>query len=133
MEIRGKTRDNPIAPEYLRSIGVTEESWGKLMDSGTIIGAVFECNGQVVGYCYADTETREILVLAVLAEFDGQGIGKKLLTDMLARLHQLSDQKVWLAATPEPNYRAYGFYRHMGWKPTGNFDDNGDEILEYVF
>jgi hypothetical protein len=27
--------------------------------------------------------------------------------------------------------RSYGFYRHLGWRSTGSFDDRGDEILEY--
>lgn len=130
--IRGKTRDNPISEEYLRSIGVTEEKWWSLMDENKIIGSVYECDGQVVGFCFGDTESAEILVLALLPEHDNQGIGKKLLLDVVRKLRQIGHQKLWLAASQDPAIRAHGFYRHMGWEPTGKFDANDDEILEFV-
>ncbi|MER2177626.1 MAG: GNAT family N-acetyltransferase, partial [Stenotrophomonas maltophilia] len=26
--------------------------------------------------------------------------------------------------------RSHGFYRHLGWRPTGEIDSLGDEVLE---
>ena len=133
MAIRGKTRDNPISEEYLRSIGVTEEKWWSLLNENKIIGSVYEYDGQVVGFCFGDTETAEILVLALLPEHDNQGIGKKLLTDIVQKLGLHGHRRLWLAASRDPAIRAHGFYRHLGWVPSGKFDANDDEILEYDY
>jgi hypothetical protein len=35
---------------------------------------------------------------------------------------------VWLAANPDPAGRAHGFYRSLGWRPTGEMQHD-DEIL----
>ena len=131
MIVRGKTRDNAISVAYLNVIGVTEESWSAMMDSGQIFGSVVTHNDAVVGFCYANVTTREILVLAVLADYDGQGIGKALLQEVSSRLFDMDSKPIWLATTAEPVFRAYGFYRHLGWRPTGRFDTHGDEILEF--
>ena len=133
IEIRGKTRDNPITAEQLISIGVTEEAWAKHMQTDKIIGRVSEVNEQIVGYCFADTETGEVLVLALLASFDNKGIGKRLLFNIMDKMYNLGHHRVWLAASADPGIKAHGFYRHLGWQPTGNKDTNGDEILEYHF
>ena len=39
--------------------------------------------------------------------------------------------RVWLAAAADPTVRAHGFYRSLGWRPTGELPPSGDEILEY--
>ena len=44
--------------------------------------------------------------------------------------HQPS--RVWLAANPDPQGRAYGFYRRQGFVAAGQLDDAGDEILELL-
>ena len=130
-EIRGKTRDNPLSEEVLVSIGVTEEKWRGYLAENKIIGSVYECDGQVVGFCFADTESSEILVLALLPAHENKGIGKMLLEDLVLKMQKLGHQKLWLAASYDPAIRAHGFYRHLGWIPTGKTDDNQDEILEY--
>ncbi len=38
---------------------------------------------------------------------------------------------LWLAASPNPEIRAHGFYRENGWIPNGKVLDNGDEIQAY--
>jgi hypothetical protein len=35
-------------------------------------------------------------------------------------------------ASADPTVRAHGFYRALGWRPTGERTANGDEILELV-
>ncbi len=130
-EIRGLTRDNPISREVLMAIGVTEESWAPKIDNGTFEGFVVEDNDCVVGYCYGDTQTGEILVLALLPDYEGIGAGRKLLSLMVARLLSLGHNELWLVASSDEKIRAHGFYRHLGWRSTQNYDENGDEILKY--
>ncbi|PTT42300.1 GNAT family N-acetyltransferase, partial [Stenotrophomonas sp. HMWF022] len=37
--------------------------------------------------------------------------------------------RLFLACSADPHSRSYGFYRHLGWKATGEIDEAGDEIL----
>ena len=70
------------------------------------------------------------LVVAVSPDFEGKGIGKKLLHSVVKSLQSRGCARLWLAASPDPGVRSHGFYRHLGWQPTGQTDANGDEILE---
>lgn len=55
---------------------------------------------------------------------------RRLLEAMVGDLNALGHRRVWLAASPDPTIRAHGFYRAQGWRPTGQVDAIGDEILE---
>lgn len=131
VEIRGMTRDNPIPEDVLRGLGITEDSWTAGMASGSIIGVVAETSSGVVGFCNGDTDNGEILVLALLPDYEGRGIGKQMLSSVSAKLFDLGFSRLWLAASPDSGIRAHGFYRHLGWTPTGERNSSGDEVLEY--
>ena len=131
IEIRGMTRDNPVPAEILRDFGVTEEAWGPLIRDKSIVGVVAESKNEVIGFCSGDVNTGEVLVLALLPEYEGQGFGKSMLKLVTDKLFSLGIDKLWLAASPDPAIRAHGFYRYLGWVPTGVIDTNGDEVLEY--
>ena len=128
-EIRGLTRDNPIDRATLIAIGVTEEAWAQKLEKGQYIGVVAEEDGEIFGYCYGDTQTGEILVLALLPKYEGGGMGRELLRRVTDKLFAEGHSKLWLAASPDPEIRAHGFYRHLGWQPTDEYDENGDQIL----
>ena len=128
-EIRGSTQDNSFSRKQLTAIGVTEQSWTPLIEYGTFIGNVAIKQDEVIGFCFGDTESGEILVLAVLAGHEGEGIGKRLLELTSDGLFSNGLSELWLAASATPVVRAYGFYRSVGWNPTNTYDGNGDEIL----
>jgi ribosomal protein S18 acetylase RimI-like enzyme len=71
-------------------------------------------------------------VLAVLPEYEGRGIGRRLLGQAVRWLRASGCERVWLATNPDPSGRAFGFYRAQGWRPTGERQENGDEILVLV-
>lgn len=131
-EIRGLTRDNPLDRATLIALGVTEEAWSPKLEQGMYEGWVAEDKGTVVGFCFGDRQTGEVLVLALLAPYEGIGIGRHLLSLLMDRLHAAGHATLWLAASPDPHIRAHGFYRHLGWQPTHTYDDHGDEILTYT-
>jgi ribosomal protein S18 acetylase RimI-like enzyme len=131
VEIRGMTRDNPVPAKILKEIGVTEETWVPLIRNKSIVGVVSECPEGVVGFCNGDVNTGEVLVLAVLPEYEGRDLGKTMLSLVTDKLFSFGLERLWLAASPCPEIRAYGFYRHLGWIPTGVYDKNRDEVLEY--
>ena len=130
-EIRGLTRDNPIDRATLIAIGVTEEAWAIELQNDNYIGVVAEDSGEIIGYCFGDMQTGEILVLALLPKYEGVGLGSQLLSKVVEQLFSAGHSELWLAASPNPQIRAHGFYRNMGWQPTNIFVANGDEILKF--
>lgn len=129
--LRGKTRQNPASEELLRSMGITTGSWEEGIRSGSLPGHVCTFDGSIVGYCFADRETGEIVVLALLPEFENRGIGRKLLNTMVEELAKTGHRRIFLGCSTDPMSRSHGFYRHLGWRSTGTFDKYGDEILEF--
>jgi len=129
--IRGQTRDNAIAPERLAALGITAASWAAAMRSGAVAGHVAERQGRVLGHCFGAPATGEVLVLAVLPGADGRGLGRQLLALVAADLVALGHPRLFLGASHDPATRAHGFYRHLGWRPTGAVGAHGDEVLAW--
>jgi len=86
--------------------------------------------GEIVGYGFGDRDSGEVVVLALLPEAEGQGVGKALLARVTADLRQAGHARLHLGCSSDPACRSYGFYRHLGWRSTGSVDGHGDEILE---
>ncbi|MFK1068574.1 GNAT family N-acetyltransferase [Pseudomonas aeruginosa] len=132
IKIRGLTRENAFSEEELGALGITTESWSTGIRDGSCPGFVACMDGQMIGYCFGDRDTGEIVVLALLPSYEGRGIGKTLLAMMIEKLEHQGFQRLFLACSSDPNVRSYSFYRHLGWKPTGERDESGDEILELL-
>jgi ribosomal protein S18 acetylase RimI-like enzyme len=129
--LRGRTRENAFSVERLAEAGVTLESWRAAVVDGSLPGYVATLDGEIVGYCFGERETGEIAVLALLPDHEGQGVGRALLTLVVTEFKGLGFDRLFLSCSSDPAVRSYGFYRHLGWRSTGSFDDRGDEILEY--
>jgi GNAT superfamily N-acetyltransferase len=130
--VRGMTRQNAITVERLASYGITAASWGDAVRQGRQAGFVGLCEGDIVGYCFGDMATGEVLVLALLPAHEGQGTGRELLGRVVRRLFAAGHRRLFLGCSADPASRSHGFYRHLGWAGTGRFDAHGDERLEYA-
>jgi GNAT superfamily N-acetyltransferase len=128
--VRGRTRQNAASEEWLRSIGVTSESWGENIRSGALPGYVCTVDGKIIGFCFGARGTGEIEVVALLPDFENRGIGRELLDRTTDELAKFGHTRLFLGCSPDPASRSHGFYRHLGWRSTGTFDKYGDEILE---
>ena len=131
VSLRGKTRENAVSPERLESIGVTVESWGNEIRTSELTGHICTSNERMIGYCFGSSAEGEIVVLALLPEYEGQGIGKMLMSRVTHDLVKLGKSRLFLGCSADSKSRSYGFYRHLGWRSTGKVDKHGDEILEY--
>lgn len=131
--LRGTTRENAFSVERLAEVGVTLESWRAGITDGSLPGHVATEDGRIVGYCFGERETGEIAVLALLPEHEGRGVGRTLLNLVVADFKAFGLARLFLSCSADPASRSHGFYRHLGWRSTGSFDDRGDEILEYRF
>ncbi len=130
IDLRGKTRENAVSVERLGQLGITEASWSADVANGDLPGYVCIEQDRIVGYCFADRNTGEVVVLALLPAWEGRGIGKKLLAMVVTDLANLGFRRLFLGCSSDPKVRSYGFYRHLGWKSTRSFDSNDDEVLE---
>ena len=74
-----------------------------------------------------------MVVLALLPEFEGRGVGRHLLHLVMNELRGVGFHRLFLGCSKDPASRSFGFYRRLGWRSTGTVDGAGDEVLEYVF
>ena len=113
--VRPLTRENALTIEELRALGITPESVAEWLE-GSTSGWLWETPSRdVVGFCMADRSTGELLVVAVLPEYEGQGIGGQLMHHAEDWLAKSGCTRAWLTTDTDRSLRAYGFYRHRGW------------------
>ncbi|MBN5141516.1 GNAT family N-acetyltransferase [Stenotrophomonas maltophilia] len=130
IDLRGRTRENAFSAAQLAELGITPESWAAGIAQGDSIGRVAWEGQRMAGYCFADSG--EVLVLALLPDYEGRGIGRQLLQEVVSLTRDAGHQRLFLACSADPRSRSHGFYRRLGWRPTGEIDEAGDEILELV-
>ena len=127
-ELRVATRENAITLEELeQDYGITPASLAEAM-AADVKGWLCEEKGLVVGFAMGDRSNGEIQVVAVRPGFEDRGIGKQLLGFVQRWLHQEGHDEVWLLSNPDSGIRAHGFYRKLGWQPTGERRGD-DEVL----
>jgi ribosomal protein S18 acetylase RimI-like enzyme len=125
-EVRVSTVENIITSSRLSELGITPESLAAaIQDSAK--GWVCEIEDKIVGFVMGDKSSGELTVLALLPEFEGGGIGKKLLGQVQDWLFAAGYEELWLVTSAEPAFRAYGFYQSQGWQPTGEINSDQDE------
>ena len=132
VRLRGMTRENAVSVGRLAAAGITVETWRRDIETGKLPGHVCTSAGDIVGYGFGDRDTGEVVVLALLPAFENRGIGKRLLARVVEDLRACGHERLFLGCARDPSTRSHGFYRHLGWRSTGAFDDNGDEVLELV-
>jgi ribosomal protein S18 acetylase RimI-like enzyme len=113
--VRPRTRENALTIDELRALGITPESVAAGL-KGSTRGWLWETSAsEVVGFCMADRSTGELLVIALLPEYEGRGIGGQLMQHAETWLAQSGCTRAWLTTDLDQALRAYGFYRHRGW------------------
>lgn len=130
--LRGQTRENAVSAERLASLGITVASWAAQVRRGELIGHVAWDGPRLAGYAFGDTGTGEVVVVALLPDYEGRGVGTTVLGHVVAELRARGHGRLFLGCSSDPQVRSHGFYRHLGWRPTGRRDRLGDEELELL-
>lgn len=131
--LRGMTRENAISEDRLRSLGITAQTWANDIRSNHLQGFVSMSGKDLLGYCFGDTRSGEVVVLAVYPTHESRGIGRRLLGLVVDQLRRQGLRRLFLGCSSDPRVRSYGFYRHLGWRSTGTVDERGDELLELLY
>ena len=121
-----------MSAQRLANAGITVDSWAADIRAGTLRGHVCDIDGAMAGYCFGAPDTGEVVVLALLPEFERRGIGKALLSLVVEDLVGVGHRRLFLGCAKDESTRSHGFYRHLGWRSTGRDDAHGDEVLELV-
>ncbi len=124
-DVRLATTENAVTIERLEEKGVTPASLAAAIEASAK-GWVCEEDDKIVGFAMGDSKSGEVTVLALLPRCEGRGIGKQLLLMVQDWLFASGHEEIWLVTSPDPVFRAYGFYQALGWRPTGEIID-GDE------
>ena len=119
MEMRARTRENAVtATELAEEYGITPDSARKALERDQT-GWLCEDAGKVVAFDIGDRSNGEVVVVAVLPDYEGKGIGRTILRKVQDMLYAAGWDTIWLLANPDPAVRATGFYHHMGWVSSG--------------
>jgi len=112
--IRPRTRENAMTLEELQRLGINPQSVTESLGQ-SVKGWLCEDSGRVVAFSMADCATGELLVIAVLPEHEGKGVGSELMALAEEWLAASGCRRAWLTTDLDTTLRAYGFYRRRGW------------------
>jgi len=117
-DLRAATRENPYSREDLRQLDITEDSVAERLRRATHRGWLCEVGERIVGFAIGDGTTGELCVIAVLPEFEGRGIGSRLLAAVEDWLAAAGWKELWLWTSSDRKKRAFSFYLKHGWVVT---------------
>lgn len=113
-DVRTRTRENVYTLDQLQRLGITPASVADKL-AATFKGWLCAERDRVVAFCIADRATGELWVIAVLPEYEGRGIGDRLMSFAEAWLWASGCTRAWLTTDRDTSLRAYGFYRQRHW------------------
>ena len=108
--VRGLVRENRLSAPIPR-----ERVVAALEERGR--GWVAEHEGEVVGFSFADEPEPSIWAVFLLPQWEGRGLGRRLLDEAVGWLRSRGHATIWLSTGP--GTRAEGFYERLGWERTG--------------
>ncbi|MEM6688173.1 MAG: GNAT family N-acetyltransferase [Planctomycetota bacterium] len=126
-DVRVATWHNDNGHEELIRLGINHASVQEMLKR-THRGWLCEIGSKVIGFAMGDRSNGEMWVIAVVKEHEGKGIGRRLLKLVEDWLFDEGWDDIWLTTDPDEDFRAVGFYRHLGWADW-KIDPDGDRFM----
>jgi GNAT superfamily N-acetyltransferase len=115
-EITLSTREQSFTREAMTAVGITEESTVEMMDvTRSHEGWICEVEGKPVGFAMGNKDTGELWIIAVLPEFERQGIGSQLHNLTEDWLRSQGRKEAWLAVLQDVQVDGYRFFKNRNW------------------
>lgn len=126
-DIRTSVRQNHLSIEQLADLGITPETIAETIAAAPCAW-IAEQDGQPAGFAMADLDAGEVFALFIKPAFEGQGLGRQLLSQAEAALFQ-RHPVIRLTTERGEAIRAHGFYQGQGWRQAG-LAESGDVLYE---
>ncbi|MFT4302900.1 MAG: GNAT family N-acetyltransferase [Desulfovibrio sp.] len=123
--IRTSVKENHLSREQMADMGITPDVIKETIAAGPCAWLA-EVDDSPVAFAMIDVEGGCVFAAFVSPEFEGRGLGSKLMAEAEAGLFS-ANETIWLET--DGKSRAYGFYMRLGWKPVSTYE-NGDVRLE---
>lgn len=130
-DIRTSVVENYQSREEIAELGITPESVAKMLTTDCCAW-IAEIEDRSIGFSIANATEKTILGMFILPDFEGQGVGRTLMQAAESWLWSKGMEEIWLVTGNNPNFRAYGFYLHLGWNTVG-VETEGDFRGEMKF
>lgn len=118
---------DPDAVDLFLAEALTPDSVSQWLDD-SVKGLICEVDDKPVGFAMGDCRSGEVLVIAIYPQFEKKGIGGELMIRLQNRLWLFGPKELWLWSNPDKSVRACGFYRALGWRPTGEIRGNNEKL-----
>ena len=115
--VRPRTRENAMTLEELQRLGINPQSVTESLGKSTK-GWVCDDSDRVVALFHSQSRDGEFPAIAVLPEYEGKGVGGRLMALAEEWLAASGCKRAWLTTDLDTTLRAYGFYRKRA-GPTG--------------
>lgn len=117
-EVRTSVTENHLSLPELAARGITHDSLPGMM-AGDGCGWVAVVGDDIPAFAMANAAEATVYALFVRPGHEGRGLGKALLHAAEQWLAERGCRRVWLLTDADPQVRANGFYRHLGWQDEG--------------
>ena len=116
--IRTSVRENHMSVEGMAAVGITPASVLEMLAT-TSRGWMASIDQVPAGFAIANAAKATVFAMFVHPDYEGRGIGKRLLAETESWLFAQGCDEIWLDTGQEPKIRAHGFYRRLGWILSG--------------
>jgi GNAT superfamily N-acetyltransferase len=123
--VRTSVRENYLSVEQMAGMGIKYEAIRQALREEPCIWVAVH-GDHIVGFSMADAAAGCLFAAFVRPEWEGQGIGSRLLARAEAFLFE-RHSSIWLHT--DGSSRAAGFYDRLGWKRMPDMD-NRDALFE---
>lgn len=127
-DVRVATWHHDRGRQELTQLGITPDSVREMLEVSHR-GWLCEADSRAVGFAMGNRNNGEMWVIAVLKEYEGCGIGRRLLGLVEDWLFSEGWGEIWLTTDPDETLRAVGFYRHLGWEDW-KIEPDGDRFMK---
>jgi GNAT superfamily N-acetyltransferase len=130
-EVRTGVRENHLSMQQLATLGITPETLPPMLD-GDGRGWIADVDGEVVGFSMADARQATVFGMFMRSGHEGRGIGRALMAAAEDWLFATGCTRIWLLTDADPQVRANGFYRHLGWIEDAIEDDGQMRFIKHA-